>query len=274
MPTARRPAPSLPVALLALLGSLLGCAGEAARGVLLATTTSVHDTGLLDSLLPAFERRCGCEVKSVAVGSGQALALAARGEADVVIAHAPELEERYVAAGELTDRRPLLSNDFVLVGPADDPAGIAGLGLAEAMRRLARGRVPFVSRADSSGTHLVELRLWRAAGARPRGDWYLESGQGMAATLRLASERGAYAITDRATFVTLAPSLALRIVLEGEPDLRNVYHVLRPDPRRHPRVNVEGGRALAGFLVSPEAQGLIAGFGRARFGAPLFRPAH
>lgn len=249
------------------------CRAQAARDVILATTTSTQDTGLLDSLVPGFERQYGYRVKVVAVGTGQALALGARGDADVVLVHAPELEQRYLASGAFRNRRLVMSNDFVLVGPPDDPIALRQAGtLGGAMRRLGEGRAAFVSRGDSSGTHLLELRLWREAGVTPGGTWYLQAGQGMGATLRIASEKGGYTLTDRGTFLALRAGLRLAVLFQDAPALLNVYHVLEVNPDRHARVNAEGGRAFAEYLVSPEVQGRIASFGTERFGQPLFRP--
>lgn len=249
-------------------------AAAQSRVVILSTTTSTVDSGLLDVLVPLFEARTGYTVKLIGVGTGQALALAARGEADVTLAHAPELERRYVVEGRLRHRRPVMTNDFVLVGPADDPAGVRGVaGVVDALRRIADRRARFVSRGDQSGTHVLERRLWRQAGREPGGPWYIESGQGMGATLGLASERRAYSLTDRATLLALAPRLSLAVLGDGDPALLNHYAVLEANPASGPRVNAAGGRAFADFLVSPEAQTAIGSFGVARHGRSLFLPA-
>jgi tungstate transport system substrate-binding protein len=244
-------------------------------GLVLATTTSTEDSGLLDVLVPAFERKTGYRVKAVAVGTGGALQLGEEGNADVVLVHAPELELEYLKRGVLIDRRLVMHNDFVLVGPPGDPAGIrsqGAAGAAIALRQIAGMGARFVSRGDRSGTHLKELALWKAAGVAPSGAWYIESGQGMGAALTVASERRAYTLTDRATYLAFRKRVALAIVLDGDPTLRNVYHVLRPDPARRSGVHVAGGRAFEDFLVSPEAQALIATFGLEAYGAPLFVP--
>jgi len=247
--------------------------GQGKRDVILATTTSTQDSGLLDSLVPRFERLCDCRVKPIAVGTGQSLALGARGEADVVLVHAPAVEKRYVAEGHYVNRRLVMTNDFLVVGPAADPAGVRGLpGAAEVFRRLAQGRAPFASRADSSGTHVLELNLWKGAGVTPGGSWYLQVGQGMGATLRIASERGAYALTDRGTYLALRKGLALDVVFEGAPELLNIYHVMEVNPEKHPGVNHAGARQFADFLLSPGVQAFIKGFGVERFGQPLFVP--
>jgi tungstate transport system substrate-binding protein len=241
--------------------------------VVLATTTSTQDSGLLDVLLPLFERRSGYTVKPIAVGTGQALALAARGEADVVLSHAPELERRHVTEGRLLRRRLVMYNDFVLVGPPADPAAVRGQAPAEALRRIARTGARFVSRGDRSGTHALELALWQAAGVEPGHGWYIESGQGMGATLGIASDRRAYALTDRATWLAFQRRLDLPVLVEGHRALLNVYAVLETNPAGGPRVNAAGGRAFADFLLAPETQQVIRGFGVGPYGRPLFVPA-
>lgn len=263
------------LALLLLAGlAVVPPAGAASRVVILSTTTSTLDSGLLDVLVPLFERQTGLTVKTIAVGTGQALALAARGEADVTLAHAPALERKYVAEGRMRNRRLVMVNDFVVVGPAGDPAGIRDARpAAEAFRRIAAAGARFVSRGDRSGTHDRELALWRAAGVTPRGSWYIESGQGMGATLGIADERAAYALTDRATFLAVARRLRLVVLVEGDRALLNFYSVLEVDPANGPRVNAAGGRAFADFLVAPATQEVIRTFGIAAFGRPLFVPA-
>ena len=255
-----------------VLAATLACR-SAARDVILATTTSTQDTGLLDSLVPRFERICGCQVKTIAVGTGQALALGGRGEADVVLVHAPSVELKYVEQGTFVGRRLVMTNDFILVGPPADPAHVmqAG-GIEEALRRIARSRAPFASRGDSSGTNIFELKLWNKIGIQPSGDWYLEVGQGMGATLRIASQKSAYTISDRGTFLAQRKGLELAIVLEGDGELLNIYHVMVPNPAKFPRVNQAGGAAFADFMVSPETQQFIKDFGTAAYGQPLFHP--
>lgn len=261
---------------LGALAVLLGLAAAAAaqsRVVILATTTSTQDAGLLEVLVPAFERRTGYTVKTIAVGTGQALALAARGEADVAFAHAPELEKKYVAEGRLANRRLVMVNDFVLVGPEADPAKIEGEKSAvAAFRRIAAARARFVSRGDKSGTHTLELALWRRAGVEPAAPWYIESGQGMGATLGLADDRRAYTLSDRATLLALGRRLTLKLMVEGDRALLNVYAVLEVNPANGPRVNAAGGKALADFLLSPEAQAAMRAFGADRYGRALFVP--
>ncbi|HWP60317.1 MAG TPA: substrate-binding domain-containing protein [Candidatus Acidoferrales bacterium] len=246
---------------------------EAGRSVVLATTTSTQDSGLLDVIVPLFEKETGYRVKTISVGTGQALALAAKGDADVVLVHAPALEKRHVAEGKLLNRRLVMYNDFVIVGPKEDRAKIRGLRQSvEAFRRLAQVKAPFVSRGDNSGTHHLERSLWKQAGSEPRGAWYIESGQGMGATLSIANERHAYTLTDRGTYLAFGKKVTLAILVAGDKKLRNLYSVLEVNPANGPRVNAAGGKAFADFMVSPRAQEEIRSFGVRQFGQPLFVP--
>jgi len=259
-----------------LMAALLG-AGSAAlaqsKSIILSTTTSTQDSGLLDVLVPLFEKTTGYTVKTVSIGTGQALALAARGEADVALVHAPSLEKQYVADGKMLNRRLVMYNDFVLIGPAEDPAKIKGIAkTAEAFKRIAETQSRFVSRGDKSGTHLLEMALWKQAGVEPKGTWYLESGQGMGQTLAIANERTAYALTDRATFLAFQQRVTLPILVEKDRPLLNIYSVMEVNPANGPRVNVVGGKAFADFMVSPEAQAAIKSFGVSKYGQPLFVP--
>jgi tungstate transport system substrate-binding protein len=255
------------------LGSCSAATAEP-RPVILSTTTSTQDSGLLDLLVPVFERQSGYSVKTVPVGTGQALALAARGEADVTLVHAPAIEKTYVTDGRLVNRRLVMYNDYLLVGPAADPAKVKGMSnAADAMKAIATARGRFVSRGDNSGTHALEKALWKLAGLEPRGGWYVEAGQGMGATLGIANDRNAYTLTDRGTYLAFARRVTLPILVEGDASLLNVYAVLEVPAARGPRVNVAGGRAFADFLVSPAAQQIISTFGVDRFGQPLFVPA-
>lgn len=251
-------------------------AADPAKVVLLATTTSTQDSGLLDVLVPAFERQSGHAVKTISVGSGQALALGRRGEADVLLVHSPDDEQRLVAEGAGVNRRIVMHNDFVVLGPAGDPARIRGAATtAEAFGRIAGAGALFLSRGDSSGTHAREKALWKAAGISPGGRaWYQETGLGMGETLNVAAEKGGYTLADRGTWLARrkARALALEVLVEGEPLLLNVYHVIEVNPARWPRVNGAGARALADFLVSPATQAVIRTFGRERLGEPLFFP--
>jgi tungstate transport system substrate-binding protein len=258
----------------AILASLAAAAVAQPRpAVILSTTTSTQDSGLLDVLVPLFERESGYAVKTVSVGTGQALALAARGEADVVLVHAPALEKTYVADGRLRNRRLVMYNDFVIIGPADDPAKIKGSKrAADAMRAIAAAGARFVSRGDNSGTHLVEKSLWTLAGVVPVGAWYIEAGQGMGATLGIADDRRAYTITDRGTYLAYGRRVRLPILVEGDRPLLNVYSVLEVNPANGPKVNTAGGKAFADFVLSPPAQAVIKTFGADRYGQPLFVP--
>jgi len=257
----------------ALVLSLAPPAGAQSSVVILSTTTSTQDSGLLDVLVPIFERRTGYTVKTVSVGTGQALALAARGEADVTLCHAPSLERQYLADGRMTNRRLVMYNDFLIVGPEADPARIAGeRSVVAALRRIAGAGARFVSRGDKSGTHTLELALWKQAGVVPAAPWYIESGQGMGATLGLADDRRAYTLTDRATRLAFGKRVALRIMVEGDRALRNIYSVMEVNPANGPRVNAAGGKAFADFMVSPEVQQIIRTFGADRYGQPLFVP--
>src|SRR5262245_21164287 len=241
--------------------------------VILSTTTSTQDSGLLDVLVPMFERQTGHTVKTIAVGTGQALALAARGEADVVLAHAPSLEKKYVAEGKMLDRRLVMYNDFVIVGPPDDAAKVKGTtASADAMKAIARSGARFVSRGDNSGTHILEKALWKLAAVEPSGNWYIESGQGMGATLTLADDRNAYTLTDRGTYLAFRKRLRLAILLEGDKPLLNIYAVMEVNPANGPRVNTAGGKAFADFMVAAETQALIKTFGVDRYGQALFVP--
>ncbi len=243
------------------------------RVVILSTTTSTQDSGLLDVLVPMFEQRTGYTVRTIAVGTGQALALAARGEADVTLAHAAALEKQYIAQGKLRNRRLVMYNDFVVLGPEADPAKVRGERSAvAALRRVAVAGAPFVSRGDGSGTNILELALWKEAGVTPAAPWYIESGQGMGATLGIADDRRAYTLADRATFLAFRKRLALAIMVEGDRPLLNLYSVLEVDPANGPRVNAAGGRAFAEFIVSPAVQRVIEAFGVDTYGRALFVP--
>jgi len=255
-------------------GILTAQAPAGGREMILATTTSLYDTGLLDSIVPMFERASGYHVKVVAVGSGQALAMGRRGDADVVFVHSPAAEQAFMDAGYGVRRRVVASNYFTIAGPADDPAHVREAANAEeAFRRIAASGQPFVSRGDSSGTNARELALWARVGTRPAGAAYAETGQGMAATLLVANEKRAYVLTDRATLGALRSHLELVALRGSESALANIYHVIELNPAGHPRMNVAGGTAFADFVVSDEVQRLLAQFGAARLGEPMFVPA-
>jgi tungstate transport system substrate-binding protein len=254
-------------------GWLAAPARAQSTNVILSTTTSTQDSGLLDLLVPMFEKKTGLSVKTVSVGTGQALALAGRGEADVALVHAPSLERKYVEEGKMQNRRLVMYNDFVIVGPEDDPARIKGTPKAvDALKRIAETQSRFVSRGDKSGTHLLELGLWKQAGIGPKGTWYIESGQGMGQTLGIANDRRAYTITDRGTWLAFQKRIDLPILVEKDKPLLNIYSVMEVNPANGPRVNVTGGKAFADFMVAPETQAAIKTFGVAKFGQPLFVP--
>jgi tungstate transport system substrate-binding protein len=242
----------------------------AGRSLILATTTSTQDSGLLDELLPAFTDATGWQVKPIAVGSGQAIEMGRRGEADVLLVHSPAAEEKLVAEGTSGRRLLVMHNDFVLLGPDSDPAGVRGLGLDEAMRRIAAAGALFVSRGDESGTHAREQSLWERAAVAPGGAWYQQTGQGMGATLRVAAEKAGYTLADRATYLSQPDGLA--VLVEGDPSLLNVYHVIEMTTRAGERVQPEGAAAFADWITGPDAQQRIGEFGRAEFGQPLFVP--
>jgi tungstate transport system substrate-binding protein len=247
---------------------------EPAAPIILATTTSTQDSGLLDALMPRFEAESGMKVKVIAVGSGHALALGERGEADLVLAHAPSAEEKFMHKGAGVLRRRLMYNEYAIVGPPGDPAGLRReKEIGAALQALARSGAGFASRGDDSGTHQTERWLWALAGIDPRTvSGYLESGQGMGATLRVASEKRAYTLTDLGTYLAQKKGLDLEVLFEGDNTLRNVYHVLLVNPKNGPRVNSRGGEALARWFLSPEALSIVREFGREKFGRPLFTP--
>jgi tungstate transport system substrate-binding protein len=241
--------------------------------VILSTTTSTQDSGLLDTLVPLFEKKTGLTVKTISVGTGQALALAARAEADVALVHAPSLERKYVEEGKMQNRRLVMYNDFVIIGPEDDPAKIKGMPKAvEALKRIAETQSRFVSRGDKSGTHLLELGLWKQAGVEPTGAWYIESGQGMGQTLGIANDRRAYTITDRGTWLAFQKRISLPILVEKDKPLLNIYSVMEVNSANGPRVNVAGGKAFADFVMAPDTQAVIKTFGVDKYGQPLFVP--
>jgi tungstate transport system substrate-binding protein len=263
----------LAILLVAAMAAGIGTAAESNKNVILSTTTSTQDSGLLDVLIPLFEKQTGYSVKTISVGTGQALALAAKGDADVALVHAPSLEQKYVAEGKLLNRRLVMYNDFVIIGPKEDPAKIKSAKTAlAALKLIEQSKSPFVSRGDSSGTHTLEKSLWKSAGIEPKGSWYTEAGQGMGATLGIANERNAYAITDRGTLLALAKRVNLPILIEGDKLLLNIYSVMEVNPANGPRINAAGGKAFADFMVSPDAQNAIKTFGVDKFGQALFFP--
>jgi len=244
------------------------------KGIILATTTSTQDSGLLDVLIPAFEKESGYIVKTISVGSGQALAMGEKGEADVLLVHSPDAEKKIVETGFAVNRRLVMHNDFVIVGPSRDPAGIKGMKSAdEALKKIAGTNVLFFSRGDNSGTHALETKLWKAAGLNVEGrKWYQQTGLGMGQTLNVSAEKQAYTLTDRGTYLSLKKTLGLDILVQGDPLLLNVYHVMEVNPAKWPKVNFRGAKAFADFMVSKKAQEMIKTFGVDKFGSPLFFP--
>ncbi len=247
--------------LLLLLSTLLPNAHAEDRRLRLATTTSTQDSGLLEHLHPAFEAATGIKVDVIAVGSGKALALARNGDVDVVLAHDPAAEAAFVADGAGVDRRAVMANDFVIVGPAADPAGVAAATSAgDALARIAKAAATFVSRGDQSGTHVKELALFEAAGVTAAGTWYLSAGQGMGPVLQMADEKAAYTLADRGTWLALGTRLNLRLLYAGDPALKNPYHLMLVNPQRHPHTRADLARAYADFLTGAAGQALIGDF--------------
>ncbi len=268
-------------ALCAVVTASAASAAEKQGGtVILATTTSTQDSGLLDVLIPVFQQETGHFVKTISVGSGQAMAMGRKGEADVLLVHSPADEEKLMAEGYGVHRRLVMHNDFVIVGPPGDPAGIKGAKSSkEALERIAGAKAEakalFLSRGDNSGTYAKEKGIWKAAGMNPEGQkWYQQTGLGMGETLNIASEKDGYTLTDRGTYLALVKKkkLHLEILVQGEPLLLNVYHVIEVNPEKWPKVNTAGARAFADFMVSKATQEAIGRFGVDMFGAPLFFP--
>jgi tungstate transport system substrate-binding protein len=249
-------------------------ATKGASDLILATTTSTQDSGLLDVLVPAFEQQSGYRVKTIAVGTGQALALGERGEADVLLVHAPDSEKKFMEAGHGVSRRLVMYNDFIVVGPPDDPAGVKGAPVAEALKKIAAKGSVFISRGDNSGTHQLEQKLWQGAGVTPKGQsWYQEAGTGMGATLNIAAEKKGYTVADRGTYLSLKDKLGMAVLVEGERALLNIYSVIPVDPKKNDRINAAGGLAFADYIISAPGQAIVKEFGVAKFGQPLFTPA-
>ena len=237
--------------------------------MIMATTTSTRDTGLLDTLVPAFETTSDCSVKTVAVGSGQALDLGARGQADVLLVHSPDAEEQFMKQGHGAGREAVMHNDFVLVGPRSDPAKAASAGgILPALKTIAAAEAPFASRADDSGTNAKELKLWGQAGITPSGSWYIETGQGMGPTLVIAKEKRAYTLSDRGTFLA-TKNLDSKILVEGGKELQNPYHVIVV---KHSGTNVACAEAFSSWVTSASTQRLIGNFGKGKYGQALFHP--
>lgn len=242
--------------------------------IILATTTSTQDSGLLDYLLPAFTAETGWEVSTIAVGTGKALQMGVDGEADVLLVHARASEDEFMANGDGTLRYDVMYNDYVLVGPAADPAGVKACEnvVADSMAAIANAQAEFISRGDDSGTHKKELNIWKAAAIEPAGEWYVSAGAGMGDVLKMADEKQAYTITDRATYLSMVDTLDLEIVCEKDTDMLNPYGVITVNPEKNDQINEEGAKAFADWLVSENGQKMIGEFGVEEFGSPLFTP--
>lgn len=255
-----------------MAAALAGCAGGEPRDIVrLATTTSVRDAGLLDVLNETFQKDGRYTLQAIAVGSGQAMQLGRTGEADILWVHSPDDEQQFVAEGYGTSRTTFLYNDFVILGPAADPAKVKGSKkAAEAFKKIAAARAPFISRADQSGTHKKELKIWAAAGLKPSGVFYLEAGQGMAGTLSIAEEKKAYVLADRSTYLSMAKNLKLVIVSEGDDLLINRYSLILVNPAKFPKVNAAGARAYFDFILSKPVKETVEKFGLERYGRQLF----
>lgn len=268
---------------------LVGCGGQAAdkdqqaeqnaaqepakKDVILATTTSTQDSGLLDVLEPMFEEQTGYNLKIVAVGTGKALSMGQAGEADALLTHAPESEQPLVDAKEVTNYQLVMHNDFIVVGPANDPAGIKGTAKAtEAFAKISETQSVFISRGDDSGTDKKEKGIWKDAGLEPAGDWYQETGSGMGDTLVVANQKQAYTLTDRATYLAHKDDMDLEIIVEGAGELLNIYHAMQVNPEKSEKINAEGAKAFVDFMVNEETQTVIKDFGVDQYGQPLFFP--
>jgi tungstate transport system substrate-binding protein len=257
-----------------LICLVISGAAQENKNIILATTTSTQDSGLLDTLLPVFEKDAGYIVKTISVGSGQALKMGEKGEADVLLVHSPDAEKKLVEQGYAVNRRLVMHNDFIIVGPSNDPAGIKGIkSVKDAFKKIAEANALFFSRGDNSGTNALELKLWKAIGLNTEGQqWYQQTGLGMGQTLNVSAEKKAYTITDRGTYLSLKKTLGLDVLVEGDALLLNVYHVMEVNAAKWPKVNTTGGKAFADFIVSKKAQDIIKTFGIEKFGAALFFP--
>ncbi len=249
-------------------------AQPAQKNVIMATTTSTQDSGLLDVLLPIFEKKTGYFVKTISVGSGQAMAMGAKGEADVLLVHSPAAEKKFMADGNGVERRLVMHNDYIILGPPADPARIKGMKKAsEAFKKIAATGSIFMSRGDNSGTNAKEKDIWKAAGVKYEGEkWYQQTGLGMGQTLAVAAEKKTYTLADRGTYLALQKRLGLDILVEGDGILLNIYHVIEVNPKKWPKANFAGAKAFGDFMVSKETQAIIKTFGVDKYGSPLFFP--
>jgi tungstate transport system substrate-binding protein len=240
--------------------------------LILSTTTSTQDSGLLDVLIPLFEKHAGYKVKTIAVGSGASMTMGERGEADVLLVHAPDSEVKFVAGGHGINRQLVMHNDFIIIGPSADPAKIKGAKIVkDAFQKLAAAKALFISRGDNSGTHQQELKIWKNASVDPtKESWYQQSGQGMGATLNIATEKAAYTISDRATYLANKSKLALDVLVEGDKDLLNIYHVMQVNPNKSAKINATGAKAFVDFIIAKDTQDIIGKFGVDKYGQALF----
>ncbi len=244
-----------------------------ATNMILATTTSTADTGLLDYLLPMFDKKYNVKTKPIAVGTGEAIAMGQRGEADVLLVHARAKEDKFMADGFGSLRKDVMYNDFVIIGPASDPAGIKGASPAKAFAAIAAAQAPFVTRGDNSGTYTKELSIWTKAALTPAGDWYVNVGQGMGEAAKIANEKQAYILIDRGTFLSLQKSISLVILVEDQKDLFNPYGVIIVNNAKFAKVNEVDAKKFVDWITSPEVQKLIGKFGKAKYGQALFTPS-
>lgn len=261
-------------AIIVALGTATVFAAPKQKNIILATTTSTQDSGLLDVLIPMFEKETGYFVKTIAVGSGQAMAMGQKGEADVMLVHSPDAEKKFIEQGYGINRRLIMHNDFIIVGPGADPAKIKGVkSSTEALKVIAKVNALFLSRGDNSGTNAQEKKLWKQASINPEGQkWYQQTGLGMGQTLNVTSEKKGYTLADRGTYLAMKKNLGLDILVEGDAALLNIYHIMEINVTKWPKVNADGAKAFADFMVSKKTQDIIKTFGVDKFGSPLFFP--
>ncbi len=259
-----------------LIINIISCNQKTAvreKEIILSTTTSTYDSGLLDELIPVFEKKYKISVKPIAVGTGEALGMGERGEVDIVLVHARSAEDKFLEEGYGVNRKDVMHNDFVIIGPEEDPAEIKGNeNVTEAFKKMSEKQMLFLSRGDDSGTHKKEIKIWEEAGIEPKGDWYLEAGQGMAGTIMIANEKNAYTLTDRGTYLSLQKNIQLKILFEGDPLLLNSYGIIAVNPNKYSHVNYEGAIKFIDFITSKEGQEIIKNFGIGKYGQPLFFP--
>ncbi len=276
---------AIPIFVLLLIfavGILAGCGTKpaqqpttpqpAVKDLILATTTSTQDSGLLDVLKPIFEQKTGYNLKIISVGSGAALEMGNKGEADVLLVHSPAAEKALVDSGVGINYQLVMHNDFIVVGPTNDPAAIKGSTSVDAFKKIAAQKATFVSRGDKSGTNTKELAIWKTAGITPEGSWYLISGTGMGATLNITNEKQGYTLADRATYLAQKANFKLDILSEGDKDLLNIYHVMQVSPEKFSKVNKDGAKAFVDFMIAPDTQKAIGEFGKDKYGQSLFIP--